>query len=161
MYATDLKVKRSKGLYYYCDEKYSPRHKCTSKLSLLMPDEEEKEGTNMVAEFEHLAMATFVIQESSQELADCGMIQGGTFPKISLHALVGQSNLSTLRLIGKHGNHNLHILVDNGSTHNFLKESIASRLNIPIFLCTPFKVLVGNGQYLVCSKKCESIPFKI
>ncbi|GAV89455.1 RVP_2 domain-containing protein [Cephalotus follicularis] len=57
--------------------------------------------------------------------------------------------------------HPLQVFIDNGSTHNFLKEVVATRLGLPILPCKTFEVFVGNGQYIICSKKCESVPISL
>ncbi|GAV62648.1 RVP_2 domain-containing protein [Cephalotus follicularis] len=78
-------------------------------------------------------------------------------PEISIHVLARQLNFTTLRLTGRYGNHMLQVLVDNVSTHNFLKETVSTRLGLSILPCKSFKVFVGNGQYLECSKKCHGV----
>lgn len=41
-------------------------------------------------------------------------------PQISIHALHGVHTYQTMKVNGKAGNANLHILIDLGSTHTFL-----------------------------------------
>ena len=43
----------------------------------------------------------------------------------SLNALVGQSNPRSLRVIGEIGRQHLHVLIDSGSTYNFIKPQWA------------------------------------
>lgn len=50
-------------------------------------------------------------------------------PEISLHALTSSLNLKTMRVVGKVGGQKVVILIDSGSTHNFLDHSIVKRVN--------------------------------
>ena len=47
------------------------------------------------------------------------------FPEVSMHALAEQISPRTIRVKGKIGNHYIQILIDSGSTHNFVQEKIA------------------------------------
>lgn len=53
------------------------------------------------------------------------------------------------------------ILVDGGSTHNFIQESLASQLGLPFRPTTQLRFMVGNGQYLQCYRVCEVVPIQI
>ena len=68
----------------------------------------------------------------------------------SLNTLAGQVNPHSLRLIGEVGNHCFQVLIDSGSTHNFIKPVLAERLGLPIKPTTHFQVYIGNGDFLVC-----------
>nr|GEU87001.1 reverse transcriptase [Tanacetum cinerariifolium] len=46
----------------------------------------------------------------------------------------------SLLLWGKLGTSKVHILIDNGSTHNFVQPEVVKRMNLPIMNKTPFKV---------------------
>lgn len=50
-------------------------------------------------------------------------------PEISLHALTGSLNLKTMRVVGIVGGQKVVILIDSGSTHNFLDHFIVKRVN--------------------------------
>ena len=49
-------------------------------------------------------------------------------PQISMNAMNGSTGFHTMRVKGHVGKRTLHILVDSGSTHNFLDETFAKRL---------------------------------
>ena len=40
--------------------------------------------------------------------------------EVNMHALASQISPQTIRVKGKTGNHYIHTLIDNGSTHNFI-----------------------------------------
>lgn len=46
--------------------------------------------------------------------------------QISINAMSGHSSFNTMRVNGHMGKKTLHILIDSGSTHNFLDEQLAS-----------------------------------
>ncbi|KAH9775893.1 hypothetical protein KPL71_006536 [Citrus sinensis] len=75
----------------------------------------------------------------------------------SLNALAGQINPRSLRLVGKVGSHSFQVLIDSGSTHNFIKPAVAKRLGLPIQPTANFCVYIGNGDFLVCKYVCPQV----
>lgn len=57
--------------------------------------------------------------------------------------------------------HQLDILVDSGSTHNFIHSSIVKRANLPIDTSTPLWVRIANDDLLQCGGHCKKQPIKI
>lgn len=53
------------------------------------------------------------------------------------------------------------ILIDSGSTHNFMQDSVAYRLGFELQTLPEFKVFMGSKEYLVCKKVCRGVPLKI
>ena len=49
------------------------------------------------------------------------------------------------------GTAEVRILVDTGSSHDFLHPRVAERLALPLQKVRPFRVYVGNGEFLLCS----------
>nr|TKS09032.1 hypothetical protein D5086_0000097190 [Populus alba] len=78
-------------------------------------------------------------------------------PKISLYAIAGAANPQTMCITCYYHNKSLYILLDFGSTHNFLDPSVASRLNLPISCKTSFDVMVANGDRLYGEGQCQNI----
>lgn len=149
--AAELRAKREKGLCYYCEDKYAPGHKCKPTFFLLLGPEEFSEvfyGSSAEP------IAIDVTDEDSQEFQALS-------PEISLHALEGEFHPRTLRLTGFYKRESLKILVDSGSTLNFLKGSVARRLKLPLFPVTPFRVRTGGGEALWCTHKCVQVAFTV
>jgi len=73
--------------------------------------------------------------------------------QINLHALMGHIIPQTLRVQGQLKQSPVVILIDSGSTHNFIQDRIAKQLDLPLHQSQAFQVLVGNGEEL----KCDSI----
>lgn len=103
----EIEEKRSKGLCFGCEEKYTPGHKCKHHQLFLMEIEEDE------APLEDEQTQEVTVEEQ---------------PLISLHAMTGSFGGSTIRVEGQAGNRRLHILIDSGSTHNFLDTDTARKL---------------------------------
>ena len=55
----------------------------------------------------------------------------------------------------------LTILIDSGSTHNFINPQIAKQANSFVHPCSIFKVMVDNGSTLPCKGKCHNVCISI
>lgn len=117
----EMSARRAKGLCYYCDEKFSPEHALKhKKTQLFLMDVEESEPQQ---------------REDMEE--DC--YEGGEeddIAQISLNAVTGVTDYTTMRVKGVHGMKNVFALVDSGSTHNFIDQ------NVPISWVVRLKMLV-------------------
>ena len=84
-----------------------------------------------------------------------------TEPEVSFNALTGEYHPSSLRLQGQYQDKTLNILMDSGSTYNFIKPSIAIILQLPTVEIQPFKVFVGSGDFIWCKTMSLAIPILI
>lgn len=76
-----MEERRSKGLYYYCDEKYHVGHRCSRpKLFLL----DGLEGGDVETEGEEWSLSVIQTEESLVENSELGELL-----EIFLHALAG------------------------------------------------------------------------
>lgn len=151
MTAAELKIRRNKGLCYYCDEKYNPSHRCKTACFLLVGHEKIEELLQDVDSVEN-----GITTEEGNQLSNLE-----TTPKISLNALVGQFYHSTLRVSGKCAGKEVKILVYNDSNNNFVNVKVAKKLKLKQYPILGFKVITGIGTYLYCDKKCEGVDLKI
>lgn len=55
----------------------------------------------------------------------------------------------------------LSVLIDNGSTHNFIQEPVAHKLGIPLQELPEFRVFIGSGDYLICREVCRQVAITI
>lgn len=95
---SDRQSRRERGLCYRCGEKYTPGHRCATLKNLEISEEAEDtqpEEENMLCQNEETA-------------------------EISLHAILGLSSHSTMKVKGMIANKLVMILIDSGSTHNFI-----------------------------------------
>ncbi|GAV61785.1 hypothetical protein CFOL_v3_05311, partial [Cephalotus follicularis] len=146
MSPVQLKERMDKGLCYNCDEKYNPGHKCKAKFLLLLTDsDDEYEDTKGEATLEVLAT-----KDEEQELLETSFL-----------AMGDENGPRSIHLKGLYHKYPIHVLIDNGSTHNFIKEHVSVQLKLSIIPTKPFKVYVGNGDYLICKMKTLAVPLKL
>jgi len=127
----EAKERREKGLCFYCDERYVPGHRCSRPQMFLMVDVQQKE------EGEDVDME---IVEPEEDI-----------PEISFHALAGTNHPQTFRVIGKVGKMQVTVLIDGGSTHNFIDQSTATKLGLLVIHGKTIHVTVGNKEIIECT----------
>ena len=49
------------------------------------------------------------------------------------------------------------VLIDNGSTHNFISDKVVALLQLPVVPTKPFHVRVANGQPLKCQGRFDNV----
>lgn len=129
----EMQLRREKGLCYYCDEKFSFKHRCPNKHLLLLqledahPEEPDSEPPDI----------TLNEPENAEPQHH-----------LSLNAIRGASGVGTLRFTGHIAGLPIQILVDGGSSESFFQPRIAHLLHLPIESGPRFNVLVGNGPRL-------------
>ncbi|KAL5807034.1 hypothetical protein ACOSQ3_029918 [Xanthoceras sorbifolium] len=64
--------------------------------------------------------------------------------------MAGTTHPQTLRVTGKIKNKEVTVLIDGGSTHNFMDQEIVNKLGLPVIRNKSFQVMVGN---------CEKIEY--
>ncbi|KAL5826976.1 hypothetical protein ACOSQ3_018822 [Xanthoceras sorbifolium] len=137
----EMKTRRDKGLCYNCDEPYTYGHQCTKKrLYMLMGEDEEDQEIDTEIEEVH--------EKSEPEICKEEM-------SISHHALTGCAGLQTIRLRGKVRHREITILVDSGSTHNFLDPNTAQLTGVEIEETETLWVTVGGGGKISSKAKCK------
>ena len=73
---------------------------------------------------------------------------------------MGTEGCHTMKIMGKIKRQPLIMLVDSGSTHNFMDQAVARRLKCPTRVITGIKVTVANGDVLKSQEVCESIMWE-
>nr|KYP66316.1 hypothetical protein KK1_012604 [Cajanus cajan] len=143
----ELQSRRVKNLCYYCDEKYRPGHKCKREFMLLITEPDNSE--QLAEDLTHCLQLDAPSQNDPPDPPDTHSAQ------ISLHALLGHSIPQTLKVLGHIHTSSITVLVDSGSTHNFIQDRIAKHLGLQVDSARGFHVLVGNGEELLCSTVCK------
>jgi predicted aspartyl protease len=78
-----------------------------------------------------------------------------------VHALVDYSHPQTMKVNGFLKCQQVTILIDTGSTNNFLDESIAQNFSIPTEDCEPFEVTLVDGGTFTCNSKCSNVKLAV
>ncbi|GJT91568.1 gypsy/ty3 retroelement polyprotein [Tanacetum coccineum] len=139
----EYQEKRAQNLCFYCDQKYTPGHKCSGQLYLLMVVPKEEEGFFEVGE----GMEDTVVQNE--------------IPQISLNALNGSNTFQTMTVTRKVGKHKIHILVDCDSTHNFLDANVAKKIGCQLTKTCPLAVAVGGYGQLINDSECKDFVWQL
>lgn len=139
----ERQFRRDKGLCFRCGEKFTPGHRCKSSSLSIMEiadgeDDPEESGGD----------------ENEIEAAE-------NFAEISLHAIFGKSQASTMKLHGKLKDKSIVILIDSGSTHNFIAESLVAELELPFAEIPTFGVQIGNGEIVKCHQLCKDLKLQL
>ncbi|KAH9778847.1 hypothetical protein KPL71_007489 [Citrus sinensis] len=142
----ELREKKEKGLCYNCDQKWSNSHRCRSKFLLLLgtEDVDEAMGPPINSEISDVVEETIIAGDIS-----------------SLNALAGQNTPRSLRLLGEINQQPVQVLIDSGSTHNFIKPAVAEVLGLAVQDTTTFRVYIGNGDSLVCRYVCSQVALSM
>ncbi|KAF5783699.1 putative nucleotidyltransferase, Ribonuclease H [Helianthus annuus] len=138
----ELEQKRAKGECFWCTEKFVPGHKCATPRKQIYIIEADDEGDQAETEAE----------SDKEEEED---------HQISIHALTGMPSYSTMRVNGSMGTRQLYILIDSGSTHNFLKEKLAKKLECDSLSIPPVTVGVADGKKLTSTRVCKDFQWNM
>nr|GLL44635.1 uncharacterized protein LOC109179602 [Ipomoea trifida] len=144
MSAAEVQARREKGLCFYCDQKYSPGHRCKRSLHLLIAADDGGEDEIDPGEPDTALEETHADEEITGDIS-------------ALNTLAGQGNPRSLRLWGDISRQKCLVLIDSGSTHNFIKPSTVEMLQLPIQPVKPFQVYIGSGDTLLCRYYCPNV----
>ncbi|KAG8391208.1 hypothetical protein BUALT_Bualt01G0163900 [Buddleja alternifolia] len=143
--ASEMRARREKNLCYNCDEVFVPGHRCKQRqIYMIMSQEKEK------AYFTDIEPPDL----STDELLSEDMT-------ISINAIYGNSDLNTLRIQGLVKNSSIQILIDSGSTHCFLDETVATTLGCHIEFTNPILISVADGNKIVSLTFCPDFTWEI
>ena len=78
-------------------------------------------------------------------------------PTISCNALARITTPQTLKIEGYIKKKNVIVLIDSGSTHNFIHCKVAKELNCFLYPPPECQVMVANGGTINCSGKFHNI----
>eukprot|EP00253_Pinus_taeda_P013602 PITA_13602 len=112
-----LEEKREKGLFYSSDSKYTKGHKCDEKKLFYIDCEEEEEKDQEGSKEED------ILQEQSLDKEEMN-------PTISCNALAAITTPQTIKIEGQIKKKNVIVLIDSGSTHNFIHYVSTSKSSI-------------------------------
>ena len=141
----DIISRRERGLCFNCDEKYHRGHRCASRVFLLIAEEEDP------------SLSDIVRPDPLPDPPDNVDSIDPNPTQISFNSLADHLASEMLHLIGTIADHCVVVLVDGGSTHNFIQHQLVTQLQLPCCDTSPLRVMVGNGQHLTCTRVYEAI----
>ncbi|KAK2970802.1 hypothetical protein RJ640_001169 [Escallonia rubra] len=133
------------GLRYWCDKVFSPAHtRKHRQVSMLVVGEEEGEDTPPVYDEELPAQKEPVVEKEEDKV------------EITVHAITGTPSNNTFKLWGRHDSKVFSILIDTGSTHNFLDPNTANKLECVAVATTPMTIMVASGNRVTGDSMCQT-----
>jgi hypothetical protein len=136
----ELKERQEKGLCFKCNDKYGPGHRCKRLFMIEAYRGEGDDGDEAMEEEE----------EESEDL-----------PKISLHAITGRDALDTMKVYGQIGRSISLVLIDSGSTHNFVSLALAEVLGLIPKKRETMEEIVASGEKIITLGKCQPIAVEL
>lgn len=130
------------------DDKFTIGHKCRTKqlhmitINTLEDDSEENDNSEGIAEE--------VAPEETLQLSMCALTRE-----------VPELRCNTMRVEGTVKRGSLSILIDSGSTHNFLDPYLAKRMGYKTITISPVFVAVASRERLVCREICQNFRWNI
>ncbi|MCH91062.1 transposon Ty3-G gag-pol polyprotein [Trifolium medium] len=118
--AAEMDERREKGFCFNCDERFSRNHRCKARFLLLIADDDDDS-----LELNH--------QELLDEVGSAliGLDPGEADPtQLSFHALSGIQTAQTIRVLGQIESNLIQVLVDGGSTLNFVQQRVTQSLGL-------------------------------
>ncbi|XP_056698524.1 uncharacterized protein [Spinacia oleracea] len=137
--------KIAKGLCYYCDAPYDRNHKCQFREPQLFTVEIPGDIIEELSDSDELELGDKEVSE----------------PQISMSALSGSQGFSTMRVRGMVKGKPVQILIDSGSTHNFVDLNIAQKLGCILETIPPQAITVADGNHLACQHICKNFTWTI
>jgi len=142
----EIEERRARNQCFFCDEKFYPGHKCSGQVYRLeFMEKEEEDGSQEEVEGE---IASLEAATDAQ-------------PVISLQALQRLNSFQTMKVTGCVGSQPINILIDSGSTHNFLDVPTAKKLRCELLRIPPLRVAVADGAQLSCQAICRGFNFTL
>jgi len=133
----------AKGLCYKCDSKWFRGHRCQNILLMFLNDKDRDEPPDQ--------------EEANSE--EHGQIVSADIS--SLNSMAGTSTSRSLRIKGSIKGVTVVVLVNGGSSHNVIHPDVVEKLKLEVETVTTFCVYVGNGESLLCSQYCRSVPLEL
>ncbi len=143
-----MEEKRAKGLCYNCNRKYTKGHKCVEKKLIYIDWEEEKEKEQETSKEEDIH------QEPIPEKDEMNLT-------ISCNALTRITTPQTLKIKGHIKKKKVIVLIDSGSTHNFIHCKITKELNCFLYPTPECQVMVASVGTINFSGKCHNMKISM
>jgi hypothetical protein len=149
MSPAEMQLRRDKNLCYWCDEKFSFTHKCPNRQLMMLHYDDGNEDQ------------LFDISTEPPDTTTNSLDLNIPEHHLSLNAMDGNSNMGVLRFSGSIDQIKVQVLIDGGSSDNFLQPRLARFLKLPIEQGPTFKVLVGNREIMTAEGMVKHLPLEV
>nr|GEZ43941.1 RVP_2 domain-containing protein [Tanacetum cinerariifolium] len=78
-----------------------------------------------------------------------------------LNSLIGHGSPRSLQRWEKISTGDVHVLIDKGSTHNFIRPDVFEKLCLPTYFTKVFMVYIGRGETLLYEYMCAHVAIEI
>lgn len=146
MTPSQMQERRNKGLCYYCDEKFTRGHKCAHKSLLLLEGECSDDEED-------------ILLKPQREGTEQNQWKEEPPPAVSIQAMFGCPTPRTIRLMGVINKKQVAILLDTGSTHNFVDPRLVKRTNMQTQAIKSFDVNIAGDEKLSVMGLCKDVTF--
>ncbi|KAD2805542.1 hypothetical protein E3N88_38919 [Mikania micrantha] len=102
-----------------------------------------------------------VVDEDDSEVVSESVGTEEIHSEVSFHAISGSFLPQTLRLPGKILNTDVVVLIDGGSTHNFLEQALVDRFGLQVDTGVRLDVVVANREKLTCVGRGSTLFLQI
>jgi len=149
----EIQFRCENNLCFTCDDKFSPSHRCASKHYFIIQSLEE-----LPLDQEQITTADLPNPPIPEPEPEPGEMETH---HLSYNAFTGIPTKRSIRFSGQVKGRQIRILMDGGSSDNFIHPHLASSLDLTIHRTPPFKVEVGSGELLHCEGEVTNIPIHI
>ena len=143
-----LEEKIAKGLCYSYDKKYTKGHKCAERKLFYIECEEEEEKEQEMSKEEDIFHKKTLDKEEMNTTISCNALAGTTTPQ-------------TIKIEGHIKKKTVIVLIDSGSTHNFIHCKIVKELNFFLYPALECQVMAASGGTINFSRKCYNIKLSL
>ncbi|XP_039127559.1 uncharacterized protein LOC120263664 [Dioscorea cayenensis subsp. rotundata] len=150
----EMAARRKRGLCFNCDSPFTRGHRCNPPQFLCLLVDEGTESPEEVLEPDPVPLEVPAESPPAEPPSE-------EIPSISFHAFTGALVPSTLKIAGIINGKRVTVLIDGGSTNNFLQTRLASHLGLTTHVASQLTVTVGNGEQLQCGGECLQVPLKL
>ena len=127
---------------------------CKGLEEITTPQTREVEGHIKKEKEQERSKEEDILQEQSLDEEEIN-------PTISCNALAGITTPQTIKIEGQIKKKKVIVLIDSGSTHNFIHCRVAKELNCFLYPTPECQVMIANGGTINCSGKCHNIKLSM
>ncbi|XP_017423676.2 uncharacterized protein LOC108332889 [Vigna angularis] len=149
----EMADRRERGLCFNCDQKFSRNHRCPARYMLLVAEEDNDSCKS--------SLHAPILEPNPPDPVSPVITDDPNQAQLCLNALSGFGAPETLRVSGQIDQFQVTVLVDGGSTHNFIQEVVANFLGLSRSPISVLKVMVGSGEVLPCTEVCTRVKLMI